>query len=190
VINRDENRDLSLVGGRGGRHVGAPNLVWAFGDDRAVVRLGAVGIADPLRACGPRSRISRRTCSFEVRMPRGRAAAGPCGTPRRGTTTRSGSVGCGRPAPHRSGGRAASSPGLRLLLDRGRRPTPAKIDGRAGRFDVLKVALRRRHLECPGPLRVRLPKFDSVGSEAFGVVQGKAQFDHDVWVEDVFLRSC
>src|SRR5438067_1297827 len=49
VIDGDEDAYLALVDDHGRRHVRAPHLVGAFGQDRAVVGLRAVKMADPLR---------------------------------------------------------------------------------------------------------------------------------------------
>src|SRR5262249_52349873 len=47
-VDGHEDADLTLPGGHGGRHVRAPELVRALGEDRAVVGLGVVRAADPL----------------------------------------------------------------------------------------------------------------------------------------------
>src|SRR5262249_18522373 len=49
VIHRDEDAHLALLGGHRRGHIGAPHLVRAFGDDRAVVGLRAMRMSDALR---------------------------------------------------------------------------------------------------------------------------------------------
>ena len=49
VVDGDEHRDLTMLRGEGGGHVGAPHRVYGLGDDRAVVIVRAVGPAHPAR---------------------------------------------------------------------------------------------------------------------------------------------
>src|SRR5215472_14178280 len=49
VIDGHEDTDLALPGGHGRGHVRPPHLVRGLGDDRPVVGLGPVGMADALR---------------------------------------------------------------------------------------------------------------------------------------------
>src|SRR5262245_24907901 len=46
VIDGEEDAHLALLGGQGRRHVGPPRLVGPVGEDRAVMGLGPVGMAD------------------------------------------------------------------------------------------------------------------------------------------------
>jgi hypothetical protein len=49
VVDGHEDEDLALVGGDGRGRVGPPHLVGSLGDDRAVMGLGSMGPADPVR---------------------------------------------------------------------------------------------------------------------------------------------
>ena len=75
VIDGDEHRDLAVLDGEGGGHVGSPHRVDRLRDDRAVVVARAAGAARRVAAGRPFSRIRRRTRSFEVRRPAWRSRA-------------------------------------------------------------------------------------------------------------------